>query len=181
MELNEAIETRRSVRKYTDQGISDEDLREIVRLASYSPSWKNTQCVSWLVVENKDLKSRIAEEGVCGYEFNCKTIKRCHALAVLVTEKGKSGCEADGSFSTSKKDTWEMFDAGIAAQTFCLAAKGLGIGTVILGILDDAKIAEILGLPENKTVASCIAMGYPIKQGNMPPRKSVDELLEIRK
>ncbi|MBF1019397.1 MAG: nitroreductase family protein, partial [Lachnospiraceae bacterium] len=44
MEFQEVVTTRRSVRKYTDKEIAEEDLREIVRLASYAPSWKNTQC-----------------------------------------------------------------------------------------------------------------------------------------
>ena len=73
-----------------------------------------------------------------------------------------------------------MFDAGIAAQTFCLAAHEKGIGTVILGVFDDKKVGEIVGVPEGQTVATVIAMGYPVFAPEMPPRKSVDELLTIQ-
>jgi nitroreductase len=180
MDFKEVVEKRRSVRKYSDQPIAKETLEEIVRLSSCSPSWKNTQCVSYIIVENPELKEQIAKECVCGFEFNTKTISRAKALAVLTIKKGLSGCEEDGSFSTTKGDSWEMFDAGVAAQTFCLAAKAEGVGTVILGIIDEAKTAEILGLAEDEAVAAFIAMGYPEKEGKMPPRKAVTELLSIR-
>ena len=72
-----------------------------------------------------------------------------------------------------------MFDAGIATQTFCLAAHDKGVGTVILGIFDDAKVGEIVGIPDGQTVAAVVAMGYPAfaPEEMLPPRKSVDDLL----
>ena len=73
-----------------------------------------------------------------------------------------------------------MFDAGIATQTFCLAAHAKGVGTVILGIFDDAKVGEIVGIPEGQTVAAVVAMGYPAFAPDMPPRKSVDDLFTMR-
>ena len=73
-----------------------------------------------------------------------------------------------------------MFDAGIATQTFCLAAHDKGVGTVILGIFDDAKVGEIVGIPDGQTVAAVVAMGYPAFAPEMPPRKSVDDLLTIQ-
>ena len=56
MQVDVCIQTRRSVRKYSDQDISGDTLREIVDLARFSPSWKNTQVVRYHVVKNADLK-----------------------------------------------------------------------------------------------------------------------------
>ncbi len=53
-----------------------------------------------------------------------------------------SGYEHDGTFSTPQNDRWEVFDAGIATQTFCLAAHAKGVGSVILGIFDEEKIHQ---------------------------------------
>ncbi len=180
MDFKEVVENRRSVRKYTDQPIAKETLEEIVRLSSCSPSWKNTQCVSYIIVEDPELKEKIAKECVCGFEFNTKTISRAKALAVLTIKKGICGYEEDGSYTTSKGDGWEMFDAGIAAQTFCLAAKSEGVGTVILGIIDEEKTNALLGLADDEIVAAFIAMGYPEKEGSMPARRSVEDLLTIK-
>ncbi len=72
-----------------------------------------------------------------------------------------------------------MFDAGIAAQTFCLAAWDFGIGAVIMGIFDEEYVAQKINLPKDETVAVLIGIGYPQKDVTTPRKKSVEELLRI--
>ena len=73
-----------------------------------------------------------------------------------------------------------MFDAGIAAQTFCLAAHEKGIGTVIMGIFDENKVAEIVDIPEGQQLAAIIPMGYPVDgEVAVPPRKTAEQLLSF--
>ena len=72
-----------------------------------------------------------------------------------------------------------MFDAGIATQTFCLAAHDKGLGTCIMGIFDEEKIAETLNLPEGQKVGAVIAAGYPDIAPDAPPRKDTDALITI--
>ena len=94
--------------------------------------------------------------------------------------KNRSGYEKDGSYTTSKEDRWEMFDAGIATQTFCLAAHEQGVGSVIMGIFDETKIAEVIDVPEGQQVAALIAIGYPVFEPEAPKRKEVSELLSFQ-
>ncbi len=100
-------------------------------------------------------------------------------IAVTMITK-RSGYERDGSFSTAKKDGWQMFDAGIAVQTFCLAAYEKGIGSVILGIFDEAKAASILEIPEDRELVTLIPIGYPAEEPAAPKRKPVDDLLSYQ-
>ena len=180
MQIDECIKSRRSVRKYSDQEINNEVLSEIVDLARFSPSWKNTQVVRYHVVKNPDTKEKIAQNCVLGFEFNAKTVVRCNALDIVSVVTGISGYEKDGSYSTSQEDRWEMFDAGIANQTVCLAAHSKGVGSVILGVFDENKIRQYISLPENERVTNLIALGYPLEQAkSAPPRKEVSELLDI--
>ena len=88
--------------------------------------------------------------------------------------------ERDGSYSTKKEDRWQMFDVGICAQTFCLAAKEQGLGTVIMGIFDEDGISHLLHIPEDQELAALIAVGYPAIEPEAPRRKAVEELLEYR-
>lgn len=99
---------------------------------------------------------------------------------VLTYVTGRSGYERDGSFSTPKEAGFEMFDAGIAAQTFCLAAWERGVGTVITGYFDEEKIARLLNLPENQKVGCVIGLGYPDEEPAAPKRKSVEDLLTYK-
>lgn len=177
MEALECIKTRRSVRKYTDQPVTKEVLDQIFEAVTYAPSWKNTQSVRYTVVTDRDILARIAEEAVLGFALNQKTISRCPALLVQSTVNQSSGRSPDGSVDTSKGDTWSMYDAGISAQTLCLAAREQGLGTVIMGVFDEDKLAPIINLPEDQTVTGMIAIGYPAGENKMPPRKPAADIV----
>ena len=180
MNVTECIRSRRSIRKYSSKPIEHSIIDSIVADVSYSPSWKNTQVVRYHVVKNADLKEKIAQNCVLGFDFNAKTIVRCNALVIVSVVTKVSGYEPDGSYSTTQEDRWEMFDAGIANQTFCLAAHSKGVGSVILGVFDENKIRQYLTLPDNERVTNLIALGYPLEGAkNAPPRKEVSQLLEI--
>lgn len=179
MEALECIKTRRSVRRYTDEPISDEQIMQIIDYAKMAPTWKNTQTLSYIVVRDKEIISKIKEECLLGFEHNVKTLDKCHTLVLLVQKNGICGYEKDGSFSTSKGTGWEMFDAGIAAMTFCLAAHEMGIGSCIQGVFDDSKVAQIIGLEEGKTVAALIPIGKPKFEPDPTPRKDTAELIKF--
>jgi nitroreductase len=179
METIKCIETRRSIRKFKGEKVSHETINEIVSAASFAPSWKNTQVTRYVVVEDEAVKNKIAEDGVLGFAYNTGTIKSAAALVVVSLVHGRSGFERDGSYTTSKEDRWEVFDTGLATQTFCLAACELGVGSVILGIFDEDKVAEIIGLDEGQKVSALIAIGYPDEQPAAPKRKSVDDLVKF--
>lgn len=177
MELKQCIETRRSVRRFREDPVPQETLRELIRLASYAPSWKNSQTVRWLPVTDLALLQRLAAGPALGHPGNQGILESCPLLLIETCISGRSGFERDGSYSTPKGDRWEMFDAGVAAQTLCLAAHDMGLGTVIMGAIDTVAVAETVGLDSTRTVSCMIAVGYPDQQPLMPKRKTVDELL----
>ena len=179
MEALKCIETRRSIRKFKDEALDHEVLEAVVKEASFAPSWKNSQVVRYVVVENQEIKSKIANDAVLGFTYNTGTIEKAAALVVVTMIHGRSGFEKDGSYTTSKEDRWEMFDAGIATQTFCLAAHEKGIGSVIMGIFDEDKVGGLISLEEGRKVAALIAVGYPDEEPAQPKRKEVGELVRF--
>lgn len=178
MEAIECIKTRRSVRRFTDEPIGEEVLQKIVEAAVMSPSWKNSQTIRYHIVTDKELIAQIADKGI-PHEKNNRTVHGCSALAVQTIAGGICGFNEDGSPTTEKGNGWEMYDAGIAAQTFCLAAHNYGVGTVIMGITDYRKIKEFLNIPENEIVAGVIPMGYPAEQPTAPKRKALEEIAKF--
>lgn len=178
MTAKECILTRRSIRQFTDQPVEESVLREIVETASFSPSWKNTQITRYVAITG-ELKDKIAAECTSLYSNNGVIMKNAPMVVAITAIKGRCGYERDGSFTTQKGASWQMFDAGIASQSFCLAAHELGFGTVIMGIFDDDKARELLSLPEDREMVAFIALGYPNETPLAPKRKSVDDLLTI--
>lgn len=178
MTAQECIAGRRSIRQFTPDSIDHEVLADIVKTASYAPSWKNTQIVRYIAVEG-GLKDKIAAEGTSAFPNNGNIIRNAPMLIAVTVIKNRCGYERDGSFTTPRKDTWQMYDAGVASQTFCLAAYEKGIGSVIMGIFDQEKIESLLQLPEDRELVALIPIGYPAETPAMPKRKSVDDLLSF--
>ncbi|MBO5291975.1 MAG: nitroreductase family protein [Lachnospiraceae bacterium] len=179
MNATECIKGRRSIRKFKPEPIDHALLAEIVETASYAPSWKHTQIVRYIAVEG-DMKNRIASECTDMFPNNGKIIENAPLLIAVTIIKNRCGYERDGSFTTPRKDTWQMFDAGIASQTFCLAAYEKGLGSVILGIFDEAKAASLLEVPEDRELIALIPVGYPDEEPAAPRRKPVEDLLSYK-
>lgn len=178
MNTIECINTRRSIRRFTEEPVAHDVIQKIIEAASMAPSWKNTQITRYTVVESKELKDKIAAEATI--PFNADTINSAAAVVAVSVVKNRCGYERDGSFSTVKKDSWQMFDAGVATQTFCLAAHEYGIGSVVMGIFDYDKVAEMVEMPETQEMVALIAIGHGAENPEAPKRKTVEDLLTYK-
>ncbi len=175
MELQEAILQRRSIRRFSDKPVSDEALREIFEAVRHSPSWANTQAWEFVVARDRALISQIA--GTYSEKNPAtKCSQSASALIVVCGKTGVSGCY-DGK-TVTKYDCWFMFDLGIATQTLCLKAHELGLGTVVVGLMDHDACKKLIGLPEGYEVAAVIPIGYPAVEPKAgPPRKTLSEMV----
>lgn len=178
MTANECIMGRRSIRKFTSQPVSHELLSRIVETASFAPSWKNTQITRYIAVEGAK-KAALAK---CTSIFpgNGAIMEDAPMVIAVTVITGRSGYERDGSFSTPKGTGWQMFDAGVASEAFCLAAHEQGLGTVIMGLFDEEKASKLLELPEDRELVALIPIGYPAESPVAPRRKTVDDLLSYQ-
>ena len=114
MNTIDCIKSRRSVRKFTEEKVPHEVLEQLVELARWAPSWKNTQIARYVAVEDEALKNRIAEEATI--PWNEGIIKGAPVLMVMTYVEKRCGYERDGSFSTSKGDRWQNFDCAVLRQ-----------------------------------------------------------------
>ncbi|MCC2254708.1 nitroreductase family protein [Ruminococcus sp. CLA-AA-H200] len=178
MNVTECLKTRRSIRRYKADPIDHSMIESVVSLASYSPSWKNTQITRYLAIEDKSLLGTIADRYVPDY--NANIIRQAPVLIAVTFVRGRCGYERDGSFTTKKGDRWQMFDVGAACQTFCLAAWEHGLGTVIMGVFDEDGISGLLDIPQEQELAALVALGYPDIAPDAPKRKGTEELLQFR-
>ena len=171
----ECITGRRSIRKFTEQPVSHELIEQIVSTASFAPSWKNTQIVRYIAVEGE--KKAALAKCTSIYPGNGLIMEQAPMVIAVTAITGRCGFERDGSFSTPKGTGWQMYDAGVASEAFCLAAYEQGLGTVIMGLFDEEEASKVLQLPEGRELVALIPIGYPAEAPNAPKRKSVQELI----
>ncbi len=181
MDAIELLKSRRSVRHYKDETISRDVMSEVIDIARFAPSWANFQIARYTFIDDVEKIKQIELDGVKGFVYNINTLKNAKNVVVLSFVKGKSGKldPTKEEYATTLENYWESFDAGIACQTFCLAAHAKGIGTCIMGVIDSDSLSKLANLPAEETVAALIVCGYPESQPAETPRKNVEEILRF--
>lgn len=178
MEVLEAINTRRSIRKYKSDPVDDKMLETVLEAARQAPSWANTQCWHFVVVRKAETRGKLSntlDEANPARD----AVGSAPLVIVACAEMGKAG-RKDGEVVTDKGD-WFMFDVALAMQNLVLAAHSLGLGTVYVGRFDAKEVARILTIPQGCCAVAMTPLGYPDETKNPRPRKELDEIVHYDK
>ncbi len=160
MEAIEAIMTRRSIRKYTDEEVTAEHVRKLLEAAMAAPSAHNRQPWHFIVVRSRETLNRIPE-----YHRYSRMLKEA-SLAVVVC----------GDNEVQTTDFW-THDCSAATENMLIAANALGLGAVWLGVHPGeelvGKTRELLGIPGHVTPLCIVSVGHPAEE--KPPGDRYDE------
>lgn len=157
METLKAMATRKSVREFTDEGITFEDIKKILTAGMSGPSCMNKRMWSFVVIRNKELLGKLSvANGLYAAPL------RGAALGILVC--------GDLERALPEAPEYWVIDASIATQNMVLAAQDLGIGSVWLGCwpCEDRvqEVKELMALPEKIVPHSILALGYAKEPDN---------------
>ena len=178
MEVFEAIQKRRSIRKYKPDPVDDKTLELVLDAALLAPSWANTQCWRFIVVREQNTKEELANT-LRPTNAALEAIRTAPVVIIACAELGRSGYE-EGKPTTDKGD-WFMFDVALAMQNMILAAQSLGLSTVYVGLLDAKRTAAVLEVPEGFCVVAMTPLGYPGQERYPRPRKELSEIIFYEK
>lgn len=158
MDVVEVILTRRSIRKYTEQPVSDEQVEILLKSAMYAPSAVNKQPWHFIVFRDKLIAEKIAK-------FHPNSYMLRHAsLGILV-------CFDENL----QHDTgYGELDCSAATQNILLASHGIGLGAVWIGIVPRKNriesVKKVFNLPLNIIPFALVAVGYPDEKRAFPER-----------
>lgn len=148
----EAILTRRSIRKFTDKPVPEEELMDILKAATYAPSGKNQQTWQFTAITNPQMIQKLIK--AMGEVLENSDYTMYHPTAIILP-------------SNLKDSPWGKEDNSCALENIFLAAHSYGIGSVwinqLQGNCDKPAIREILrecGVPENHVIYGLAALGY---------------------
>ena len=185
MELFEAINTRRSIRKYKDDPVDDKKINAILEAGRWAPSWANTQCWRFVVVRDTKVRAALADT-MMKIKLPDKEIPNpgfgafstAPVVIVVCAEMGKAGAKhgSNREYETDKGD-WFMFDTALAVQNMVLAAHAQGLGTVIIGAFDAAGAEKVINVPKGYRIVTFFPVGVPAQEGKAPPRKELSEIV----
>ena len=160
MDAMEAILSRRSIRRYTLQSVSEETIRELLKAAMSAPSAGNQQPWQFVVIDDREILDEVPK--VHPYSQMLKEAP----VAILVC--------GDRQLETNK-GYWVQ-DCSAATENLLIAAHAKGLGAVWLGIYPReervADIQKLLGLPEHIVPLALVSIGYPAEA--KPPSNRYD-------
>ncbi len=172
--LEKAIAARRSVRRFTSQPVAREVLQRCVEAARLAPSAENVQPWRFLIVDDPELKARLAEGAFSGVYRATRWAEKAPALVVLFAEldilANRLGRRVTGI-------DYYLIDIGIAGEHFCLQAAELGVGTCWIGWFSPKGVRKALKSPRRLRPVALFAVGYS-GHDRMPEKKrrTLDEV-----
>lgn len=163
MDLLEGIYSRRSLRHYSPEAVSRDDLLEIVRAGTWAPSGLNNQPWRFAIVTGRGLREKIA--GLTKYS---RIIMEAPASIAVFVDREAMYHEV--------KDYQAM---GACIQNMLLAAHSLGLGAVWLGeiLKNGNRVRQFLELPETLDLMAVVAVGHPANRGKTSHRRAIGEVI----
>lgn len=186
MELQKAIEGRRSIRAFKDTPVTDEQISEIIRAGILAPSAKNSQPWRFVVIRSEEVENiccameKFQQENPEMKSTINSTVKfmRASSATILVFMPRRIARMAE-------RYPWqfiipELTSVGACFENMSLKAHDMGLGTLWVGNILYAQdyMTERFG---NDIIAGCLCVGYPDEDPAPRPRKSFEELVEFVK
>jgi nitroreductase len=154
----ETIFSRKSVRNYTNQPVSVDDLMLLVKAGMAAPTGMNRQPWEFLIIQDKEIMASLSEK--IPY---ARMLKEAQAAIVVI--------------GNPEKSVYWYLDCSAAAQNILLAAESIGLGAVWTAgypFEDRMKtISKAFGIPEPYLPLCLIPIGYP--RGEQKPKDKWDE------
>ncbi len=181
-DMIEIIKTRRSVRNYKEDPVSDEDIKFLIDCARYAPSGSNMQPWSFLVIQNKEVIHKLSENGKKAMIPLAEQIvndpKKVPGFISFLKTKGNNlfhNAPLLVIILGNKKSMTADWDCAMAAQNMMLAAHSRGIGSCWIGLvmpaLMDETILKYLGAPPGYKAVAPLIFGYPQGKTAIPERR----------
>lgn len=186
MDTLEAIKSRRSIRRYTDEPVSRDMLEEVIQAGRYAPSAENRQPWRFIVVTDRDVIARLSREikktirRLLRYRFVLQLWRReLRDPDVVRLLYGVSHAERDTIFFgasavvfvVTEDERFNDESCACCAQNMMLAAHALGLGSCWIGFASilglRRQTLQDIGVPDGCHVAATLTIGHP--EGNPQP------------
>lgn len=164
MEVMEAIRNRRSVRDYKARPVPEGKLTRILEAAHLSPSARNSQDRSFIVVRDKEQRRELAQ--AAGHQ------RHLAGAPVIIAAVGTKP-----EYHMPNGVPAYPVDLAIALDHMTLVAVDEGLGTCWIGGFDQETAKRALGVPDEYVIAALLTLGFPKAIPEAKPRKTLEDII----
>ena len=151
------------------------EAEQLKTLLQYSPSSTNSQPWHFIVVDEPEAHDKLAEAFDDNGLTGCPWGDRVPAYIMIVEEEAHL---MPGVGERYGSQHFAQMDIGMAAMGLCYEATALGLGTCMIGTMNQEKLHQAFEIPEERIVRLIITVGYPAKKSE-PRKKARKDLEEI--
>ena len=158
MEILKSIQNRISTRKYSQEPVEKEKIESCIEAARLAPSACNAQPWKFIVVDEPELKDKVANAARAEMLNMNKFTNEAPVIIAIVMESANVTSTLG---SKIKRKHYPLIDIGIAAEHICLQATEEGLGSCMIGWLNEKKVKKLLNIPSSRRIPLLITLGYP--------------------
>ena len=168
MDLFEAIKTRRSIRAFTREEISDREIEKILDAARWAPSAGNIQPWIFVVVKDPGTKRRLSEAAL-----NQFFIEEAPVVIVVCADQERSR----RGYGSRGANLYCIQDTAAATQNILLAAHALGLGACWVGAFNEEEVRLILKIPRGIRPVAIVPIGHPAEKPGTIFKRPLSEVI----
>ncbi|MFH0866917.1 MAG: nitroreductase family protein [Bacteroidota bacterium] len=173
MKFIELIQKRQSVRKYSGKIVEKEKIVRCIEAARMAPSACNAQPWKYIVIDDPELKNKVARETYSTIAPFNKFALQASVIVAIVMEKPNFLSQFGGRV---KDKDFYLIDIGITAEHFCLQAAEERLGTCMIGWFNEKTVIKLLGIPTGKRIGLLITVGYAADEPRQKKRKDFSDM-----
>lgn len=172
LDCEEVIKSRRTIRKFSEEDVSDETVRQIIEAGMLAPSAGNIQSWEFIIVRDMVTKHSLSQEA----------LGQMHILeAPVVVVVAANTKIAEKRYGSRGRDVYCFVSTGAAIQNMLLMAVQLDLGAAWVGSFKERPVQEILKLPVEIRPVGLITLGHPAETPDMPKRRAYKEMIHNEK
>jgi nitroreductase len=164
MDVMEAIRNRRSIRDYEDRPVPEDKLTRILEAARLSPSARNSQDRSFIVVRDKEQRHKLAR--AAGHQ------RHLTEAPVIIAAVGTKP-----EYHMPNGVPAYPVDLAIALDHMTLVAVEEGLGTCWIGGFDQEIAKRALDVPDEYVIAALLTLGFPKALPEAKPRRALEDII----
>lgn len=172
MDTLEAIQNRRSCRKYAAEEVDRELVGMILNAGRLAPSAGNLQDRSFIIVRKKHTRLNIAE--ACGSQMWMQ-FAPIHIVVVAEMKKNKQ------FYGIRGERVYSIQDCALAVENMLLAATDLGLGSCVVSAFDEDNLKRILSIPDDVRPQAVITLGHCAEEAKLTPKYTLEKVTWIEK
>lgn len=168
MDVFEAIKSRRSVRAFTDQPVSREEVEKLIDMARWAPSAGNIQPWEFIVVRDLEIK-----RGLCKAALNQTFIEQAPVVIVVCANPQRSS----HGYGSRGINLYCLQDTAAATQNMLLAAHSMGLASCWVGAFREDEATQTLKIPSGLRPIAIVPIGHAAEKPRTRPRRPLDQII----